>query len=59
VRRLPGCHRAASRCGPPALLSLAQQIFAAHLRHHELDVIHTLYYGRRPEVLGLDEAVAG
>jgi hypothetical protein len=57
---LPASAPAGETAGAPAaLLSLAQQIFAAHLRHHELDVIHTLYYGRRPEVLGLDEAVAG
>jgi len=30
----------------------SHQLFAAHLHHHEHDVIHTSYHGRRPEVLG-------
>jgi hypothetical protein len=34
------------------LLSFSPQIVAVHLRHHELEVVHTLYYGRRPELLG-------
>jgi hypothetical protein len=52
ARRLSCSHRAASLRGPPALLSFSPQIVAVHLRHHELEVVHTLYYGRRPELLG-------
>src|ERR1700677_365064 len=47
--RLP-CSRGATGLGGPP--SFPHQLFAAHLHHHEHVVIHTSYYGRRPEVLG-------